>query len=71
LNTDESLRDDLVLISAFVFGRRICPGRHFIDTTLFISLLSVLNFERRKGRGRPSDYGQTLKGKRAIHSWMF
>jgi len=49
LNPDGTLRDDPVLTSAFGYGRRICPGRHFVDTTLFItvaSLLSVFNIEK-------------------------
>ncbi|KAI0770512.1 cytochrome P450 [Fomes fomentarius] len=28
---------------AFGFGRRICPGRHFVDTALFIYIASVLH----------------------------
>jgi len=48
LNPDGSLRDDPLLSSAFGYGKRICPGRHFVDTTLFIyaaSLLSVFRIE--------------------------
>jgi len=54
LNPDGSLRDDPVLASAFGFGKRICPGRHFVDDTLFIvvaSLLSVFNIEKGKDSG--------------------
>jgi hypothetical protein len=49
LNADGSLWDDLVLTSAFGFGKQICPGRHFVDATLFImvvSLFLVFNIER-------------------------
>ncbi|KAI9454926.1 cytochrome P450 [Russula earlei] len=49
INPDGSSRDDPVLASAFGFGKRICPGRHFVDATLFIvvaSLLSVFNIEK-------------------------
>ncbi|KAH9956418.1 cytochrome P450, partial [Russula dissimulans] len=49
LNPDGSLRDDPVLTAAFGFGRRVCPGRHFADATLFIlaaSFLSVFNIEK-------------------------
>jgi cytochrome P450 len=50
--------------SAFGFGRRICPGRHFVDATLFIliaSLLSIFNIEKGRGGGdKLSDY--TYKG---------
>jgi cytochrome P450 len=60
LNADGSLRDDPVLTSTFGFGRRICPGRHFVDATLFIavaSLFSVFNIERGEGGlGKHSDY---------------
>ncbi|KAI0251161.1 cytochrome P450 [Lactifluus subvellereus] len=60
LNPDGTLRDDPVLTSAFGYGRRICPGRHFVDTTLFItvaSLLSVFNIE--KGSDGPVNYTYT------------
>jgi len=56
LNADGSLRDDPVLTSAFGFGRRVCPGRHFADATLFIvaaSFLSVFNV----GKASDTDNG--------------
>ena len=60
INTDGSLRDDPNLTSAFGFGKRICPGRHIVDATLFIvvaSLFSVFNIERGKnGEDGLSDY---------------
>jgi len=60
LNPDGSLLDDPVLTSAFGFGKRICPGRHFVDTTLFISiasLFSVFNIKRGgQGGDKLSDY---------------
>jgi hypothetical protein len=63
LNSDGTLRDDPILLSAFGFGKRICPGRHIVDATLFISvasLFSVLNIERgREGGGGVSDYSYT------------
>jgi cytochrome P450 len=63
LNVDGSLRDDPILVSAFGFGKRLCPGRHFADATLFISivsLLSVFNIERGKDGGdKRSDYTYT------------
>jgi len=46
INPDGSVRDDPVLAAAFGSGKRICPGRHLVDSTLFIvvaSLLSVFN----------------------------
>jgi cytochrome P450 len=51
LNPDGSLRDDPTLISVFGFGKRLCPGKHFADATLFISiasLFSVFNINRGK-----------------------
>jgi len=60
LNPDGTLLDDPVLTSVFGFGKRICPGRHFVDATLFISiasLFSVFNIEREgKGSDKLSDY---------------
>lgn len=60
LNPDGSLHDDPVLTSVFGFGKRICPGRFFADTTLFIviaSLLSVFKIERvGDGGDKLSDY---------------
>jgi len=60
LNPDGSLRDDPILASPFGYGRRICPGRHFVDTTLFIvvaSLFSVFNVERgRDSKDGPLSY---------------
>jgi hypothetical protein len=58
LNADGTLRDDPILASTFGFGKRICPGRHFVDATLFIvvaSLLSVFKFEKGKGAGDTLD----------------
>jgi len=63
LSPDGSLRDDPILMSVFGFGKRICPGRHFADAMLFISvasLLSVFNIERGKNGGdKLSDYKYT------------
>jgi cytochrome P450 len=43
LNKDGSVRDDPKLALAFGVGKRICPGRHFVDATLFIVTSSVLS----------------------------
>ena len=60
LSPDGALREDPALTSLFGFGKRICPGRHFADASLFISiasLLSVFNIERGRGGGdKRSDY---------------
>ncbi|KAI0302454.1 cytochrome P450 [Multifurca ochricompacta] len=64
LKSDGSSRDDPTLTSAFGFGKRICPGRHFAEATLFIviaSMLSVFNIEKRPGSdgGLPFSYSYT------------
>jgi Cytochrome P450 len=63
LNPDGSSREDPILASAFGFGRRICPGRHFVDATLFItvaSLFSVFNIQKGQGAdGEPFTYSFT------------
>ncbi|PIL29172.1 cytochrome P450 [Ganoderma sinense ZZ0214-1] len=38
---DLSVRDPLAFV--FGFGRRICPGRHFAEASLFISVASILH----------------------------
>jgi len=70
LNPDGSLRDDPVLASTFGYGKRICPGRHFVDATLFIviaSILSVFNIERAKGT--PEKFSYTGGGLSRPHSF--
>jgi len=66
LNPDGSLHDDPVLTSTFGFGKRVCPGRHFVDSVLFIviaSLLSVFNIEKDKGTdGSPDMFSYTGSG---------
>jgi len=51
LNEDGTVRDDPRLALAFGVGKRICPGRHLVDATLFIvasSVLSVFNVAKAK-----------------------
>ncbi|KAI0264155.1 cytochrome P450 [Gloeopeniophorella convolvens] len=43
LEPDGSVRDDPMLTMAFGLGKRICPGRHFADATLFITVASILS----------------------------
>jgi cytochrome P450 len=43
LNEDGSVRDDPALSLAFGVGKRICPGRHLVDSTVFIVTSSVLS----------------------------
>ncbi|KAI9459922.1 cytochrome P450 [Lactarius psammicola] len=63
LNPDGSLRDDPLLSSAFGYGKRICPGRHIVDSTLFIyaaSLLSVFRIENvQDGQEKQPEYNYT------------
>jgi len=60
INPDGSLRDDPVVTSLFGFGKRICPGRHLADATIFIviaSLLSVFDIKKAVGtEGGPEAY---------------
>jgi cytochrome P450 len=71
INPNGSLREDPVLTSAFGFGKRICPGRHLADATLFIvvaSLLSVFNIKKGNGTdGGPDIYPSTGSGIRCGH----
>ncbi|KAI9441782.1 cytochrome P450 [Lactarius indigo] len=51
LNQDGTFRDDPTISLAFGGGKRICPGRHLVDATLFIvaaSVLSVFNVTKAK-----------------------
>ena len=46
LNEDGTVRDDPMLSLVFGVGKRICPGRHLVEATVFIftsSVLSVFN----------------------------
>ncbi|KAF9233018.1 cytochrome P450 [Melanogaster broomeanus] len=55
LNSDGTLNDDAVSY-VFGFGRRICPGRHFADASLWsaiASILAVLKIERPAGFTEP------------------
>ena len=60
LNPNGALRDDATLTSVFGFGKRVCPGRHYVDATLFIvaaTVLAVFRIERRHDtEGVPFDY---------------
>jgi cytochrome P450 len=66
LNPDGSLLDDPVLVLAFGYGKRVCPGRHLVEATLFItvaSLLSVFNVEKGEAsKGQPFEYTYTGSG---------
>ena len=51
LNEDGTVRDDPTLSLLFGVGKRICPGHHLVDATLFIvasSILSVFDVAKAK-----------------------
>jgi cytochrome P450 len=60
LNPNGTLRDDVTLTSVFGFGKRVCPGRHYVDATLFImaaTVLSVFRIEKpRDSEGAPFNF---------------
>ncbi|KAI9507132.1 cytochrome P450 [Russula earlei] len=43
LNEDGTFRDDPTIALAFGVGKRICPGRHLVEATLFVFISSVLS----------------------------
>ena len=53
LNEDGSIREDPAISLVFGVGKRICPGRHLVDATVFIvacSVLSVFNVMKAKDK---------------------
>ncbi|ETW82095.1 hypothetical protein HETIRDRAFT_475560 [Heterobasidion irregulare TC 32-1] len=42
LTASGAVREDPLLVSAFGYGRRLCPGRHVADTMMWIVVASVL-----------------------------
>ena len=51
LNEDGTVRDDPALSLVFGIGKRICPGRHLAEATVFIvtsSILSVFSVTKAK-----------------------
>jgi cytochrome P450 len=58
LNHDGTFRDDPTIALAFGVGKRLCPGRHFAEATLFMvaaSVLSVYNVIRAR-----DEYGNEI-----------
>ena len=66
LDKDGNLCEDSVISSIFGYGRRVCPGRHLAEVTLFIfatSLFSVFNIEKGDGASRTgASYSYTGHG---------
>ncbi|KAI9441783.1 cytochrome P450 [Lactarius indigo] len=77
LYEDGTLRDDPVISLAFGAGKRICPGRHFVDSTLFIvvsSVLSVFNVMKAKdenGGEIPVNVASSLESSIVVHPGRF
>jgi cytochrome P450 len=67
LNDDGTLQDDPVITLAFGIGKRICPGRHFVDSTLFIvvssvlSVFNVVNAKDKNGREIPVNVATSVE----------
>ena len=60
LNEDGSVREDPALSLVFGVGKRICPGRHLVDSTVFTvacSVLSVFNVTESKDKKIPVKVG--------------
>jgi cytochrome P450 len=70
LNQDGSVRDDPTLSLVFGVGKRICPGRHFVDATIFLlttSILSVFNVTKAKDEnGHDIPVKVVLSGQRGL-----
>jgi cytochrome P450 len=68
LGPDGTVLEDPIVTAAFGWGKRICPGRHVVDATMFIvisSLLSVFNIEKaHDAEGRPFIYSFTCSIRR-------
>ena len=66
IDPNGSLIDDPVVTTVFGLGKRVCPGKHLADCTLFLvvaSLLSVFNIKKGKGTdGGPDMYPFTGNG---------
>ncbi|KAI0253714.1 cytochrome P450 [Lactifluus subvellereus] len=63
LNDDGTFQDDPTIVLAFGVGKRICPGRHFAEATLFMvaaSVLSVYNVTKAR-----DEYGNEIPVKDA------
>jgi Cytochrome P450 len=75
LHANGTLRDDATLTSVFGFGKRICPGRHYVDATLFIvaaTVLSVFRIEKRcDSEGEAFDFSYSGGLVRCVEQFFF
>lgn len=77
LNEDGSFRDDPTIALAFGVGKRICPGRHFVDATLFIvasSILSVFDITKakdEKGHEIPVKVAMTVQSGIVVYVFFY
>ncbi|KAI9448690.1 cytochrome P450 [Lactarius psammicola] len=77
INEDRTLRDDPVISMAFGVGKRVCPGRHFVDSTIFIvasSVLSVFDVMKAKdenGREIPVNVSTSFQSSVVVHPGTF
>ncbi|KAI0048472.1 cytochrome P450 [Auriscalpium vulgare] len=56
VTADGQFTEDPAVNANFGFGRRICPGRHLVDSTLYLVVVSVLAaFEVRGAPGTPAE----------------
>ncbi|KAI0042686.1 cytochrome P450 [Auriscalpium vulgare] len=56
LTEDGQFKEDLAIAANFGFGKRVCPGRHFADSTLYLIVVSVLStFSVRKAQDSVQD----------------
>lgn len=74
LDKEGNLRDDPILSSTWGYGRRICPGRHLAEMTLFIvaaSLFSVFNIEKGKDHAGGTEASYPFTGTGVNHPKSF
>jgi cytochrome P450 len=59
------INDPSLIPLAFGAGKRVCPGRHFVDATLFIlaaSVLAVFDVSKPKGEESASETDPMVSG---------
>jgi len=77
LDEDGNFKDDPKLSLAFGVGKRICPGRHFVEATLFITVsaflavFNVTNAKDENGQDIPIEAGMTVFSGVVVHPDKF